>query len=63
MISLLVSFLILLLVVCVIAAIVVWIIGNIPGAPPFTRNVVYAIAGLIVLIWLLKNVLPLLGFH
>jgi hypothetical protein len=62
MISLLVAFLIMLLVVCVIAALVIWILGNIPGVPPWTRNVVLAIAGIVVLIWLLQH-LAAFGVH
>lgn len=62
MISLLVSALILLLVVCVIAAIVVWILGNIPGVPAWAPRVVWAIAGLIILIWIIEH-LGVLGVH
>jgi hypothetical protein len=53
--SLLVSFLILLLIVCVIAALVIWILSNIPGVPPWSRNVVLAIAGLVILIWVIQH--------
>jgi hypothetical protein len=62
MLSLLVAFLIFLIVVCVIAAIVVWIISNIPGVPPFAPRIVYAIAGVIILIWLLQH-LGSFGVH
>ena len=63
MLSLLVAFLIFLLIVCVIAAIVIWILSNIPGVPPFSRNIVLAIAGIIVLIWLLQHFGSYAGIH
>lgn len=62
MVSLLVSALIMLLVVCVIAAIVCWILGNIPGVPPWATRVVWAIAGLVILIWILEH-LGSFGVH
>ena len=62
MLSLLVAFLIVVVVVCVFAAIVAWILGNIPGVPPWAPRVVWAIAGLIVLIWLLEHI-SALGIH
>lgn len=63
MLSLLISFLIVLLVVCVIAWLVAWIISNIPGAPAGARNIVYAVAGIILLIWVLYHIGPALGIH
>jgi hypothetical protein len=62
MLSLLVAFLIFLLVVCVIAAIATWIISNIPGAPPWSSRLVWAVAGIIILIWVIGH-LGAFGFH
>jgi hypothetical protein len=62
MISLLIAFLIMLLVVCVIAALVIWILGDIPGVPAWARQVVLAIAGIVILIWLLQH-LAAFGMH
>jgi hypothetical protein len=58
---LLVSFLILLLIVCIIAAVAVWILSNIPGVPPWSRNLVWAIAGIVILIWLINNLGAITG--
>jgi hypothetical protein len=63
MLSLLVSFLIFLVIVCIVAAIVVWILQNIPGVPPFAPRIVWAIAGIVILIWILHRALPALGVH
>ena len=62
MLSLLVTFLIVVLVVCVVAAIVVWILGNIPGVPGWAPRIVWAIAGLVLLIWILEH-LGSFGVH
>ena len=63
MLSLLVGFLIFLVIVCVIAALVIWILSNIPGVPPWARNVVLAVAGIAVLIWLLDHFGRYAGIH
>jgi hypothetical protein len=63
MLSLLVSFLIFLLIVCVIAWIVAWILSNIPGAPPMASRVVWAVAGIIILIWVIAHFAPMAGLH
>jgi len=60
--SLLVSLLIFLLVVCVFAALVVWILGKIPGMPAWAGNVAWAVAGIVVLIWLIDH-LAAFGVH
>jgi hypothetical protein len=52
---LVIAFLIVLLIVCVLAALVAWILTNIPGVPAWAPKVVWAVAGIIVLIWLLQN--------
>jgi hypothetical protein len=62
MLSLLVAFLIFLLVVCVIAWLVTWILSNIPGAPPAAARV-WAIAGIVILIWVIQRALPAFGVH
>lgn len=63
MLSLVVAFLIFLLIVAVIAALVIWILGNIPGVPPWSRNVVLAIAGIVVLIWIVEHFGRYAGIH
>lgn len=63
MLTLLVSFLIFLVIVCIVAAVVVWILQNIPGVPPFAPRIVWAIAGIVILIWILQRALPALGVH
>ncbi len=63
MLTLLVSFLIFLLIVCVIAALVIWILGNIPGVPACGRNVVLAAAGVVVLIWIVEHFGRYAGIH
>jgi hypothetical protein len=35
----------------------------IPGVPPFAPRIVWAIAGIVVLIWLIGHVGPLVGIH
>ena len=50
-----ISFLIFMLIVFVIAAVVVFILSNIPGAPAFASNVVWAIAGIILLVYLVEH--------
>jgi len=62
MLALLVAFLIMLLIVAVFAGVVVWILSNIPGVPPFAPRIVWAVAGIIVLIWLIQH-LPSAGVH
>jgi hypothetical protein len=61
--TLLISFLVFLIVVLVIAAIVAWILSNIPGVPAFASRIVWAIAGLFVLIWIVRHVLPSFAFN
>lgn len=53
---LLVAFLIFLIIVCVVAALAAFILSNIPGIPAWAPKVVWAIAGVVVLIWLLEHV-------
>lgn len=62
MLSLLVTALIFLLVVCLIAAIVAWILSNIPGLPAWSSRIVWAVAGIVVLIYVLDHV-SALGVH
>ena len=62
MLSLLVAFLIFLVIVAVVAAIVSWILQNIPGIPPFAPRIVWAVAGIVVLIWILQH-LGSFGVH
>jgi hypothetical protein len=63
MLALLVPFLIMLIVVCGIAWLAAWIISNIPGAPGGAARIIWAIAGVVILIWVLQHVLPLAGVH
>lgn len=51
MISLLISFIVLLLA----AGIVYWIITQIPGVPPFLPKLVWIVVALIVLLWLVQS--------
>lgn len=53
--NLLVAFLIFLLIVCVIAALVAFVLSKIPGVPAWASNVVWAVDGLVVLIWILEH--------
>jgi len=62
MLSLLVAFLIFLVIVFVIAAVIAYILSNIPGVPPFAPRIVYAVAGIVVLIWLVQH-LGAFGVH
>lgn len=55
MISFLIALLICIVIVCVVAAIVAFILTQLPGVPPWAPRVVWAIAALCVLIWLLQN--------
>ena len=60
--ALLIHFLIFLVIVCAVAAIVAnWILPNIDGVPAFMPRIVWAIAGIIVLVWVLEVALPALG--
>jgi hypothetical protein len=62
MLALLVPFLWLLIIVFAIAALVVFILGKL-GAPAQFQNITWAIAGVVILIWVLQHVLPLAGVH
>jgi hypothetical protein len=53
--GLLIHGLIMLLVLCVIAALAIWILGNIPGIPAWFAKVIWAIVGIIILIWVVAN--------
>lgn len=63
MLEALVAFLIFLLIVCAIAALVSWILSNIPGIPAWSRNVVLAIAGILVLIYIVQHFGRYAGIH
>jgi len=52
-----ISLLITLLIVLIVAAVVFWIIGQLPIPAPW-GNIIRAVVGLIILIWLLSYVLP-----
>ena len=54
--SLVIAFLIFLLIVCIIAGLVAWILSNIPGVPPWAQRVVWAVAGIVILLWVLQHV-------
>ena len=62
MISFLIAMLIVLIIICVVAAIVQFILSNLPGMPAWAPRIVWAIAALAFLIWLLENV-GRLGVH
>jgi len=55
MFSLLIAFLIFVVIVCVIAYIVVWILSNVPGIPAGFQRLVWAVAGIAILLWLLSH--------
>lgn len=54
--ALVIAFLIFILIVCVLAALVAWILSNIPGVPAWAPKVVWAVAGIVVLIWVLQHI-------
>ena len=57
----LVAFLIFLVILVVVAAIVIFILSQLPGVPPWARNVVLAICGLILLVWLIQHYGAIVG--
>ena len=52
-----ISLLITLLIVLIVAAVVFWIIGMLPIPAPW-GNIIRAVVGLIILIWLLMYLVP-----
>jgi hypothetical protein len=52
---LLIAFLIFLVILVVVCAIVIFILSQLPGVPPWARNLVLAVGALVLLIWLVEN--------
>lgn len=56
LVSFIVSLLIVIVVVCIFAYIVSWALGKIPGTPEALPGIIWAVAALLVLIWLLQHI-------
>ena len=50
-----IEFLITLLIFVIIVCFVIWLIGQIPGVPPWVRAAVIGICAIIFLIWILEH--------
>lgn len=49
-----ITFLISMVIILAIIGLLLWLVMQIPGIPPIVKTVIYVVAGILILLWLLN---------